>query len=58
MLRLNKGIWMVGVPFVFSVLAVIKHSIAMFILFILVHGFGNLPFGQRTLSYTRVFVQK
>lgn len=37
MLRLNKGIWMVGVPFVFSALAVIKHSIAMFILFILVH---------------------
>ena len=37
MLHLNKGIWIVGVPFVFSVLAVIKHSVVMFILFILVH---------------------
>lgn len=39
MLRLNKEIWMVGVPFVFSAVAVINHSIAMFVSYILVHFF-------------------
>ena len=37
MLHINKGVWMVGIPFVLSVVAVLKHSIAMFIIFILVH---------------------
>lgn len=37
MFRLNKGMLMFGIPFLFSVIAVIKESVIMFLLLILAH---------------------
>lgn len=37
MLCIKKGIWLAGLPFVFSVITVLKKSVAMFVFFILVH---------------------
>lgn len=34
---LKKGIWMMGIPFYFSVMAVINHSVLWFVLFVLAH---------------------
>ena len=37
MLCIKKAMWMVLIPCAFSILAVIKHSVIMFLLFILIH---------------------
>ena len=37
MLFLKKGAWLSGIPFAFSVLAVIRHSVALFVVYILIH---------------------
>jgi len=37
MFRLNKGILMVGIPLLLSTMAIIKHSVTLFVLYILVH---------------------
>ena len=37
MLRLNKSIWMAGVPFLLSVFTVTRHSVVMLLIYILAH---------------------
>ena len=37
MLRLNKSIWMAGIPFLLSVFTVMRYSLAMLLIYILAH---------------------
>lgn len=37
MLRLNKSIWMAGIPFLLSAFTVIRHSVVMLAIYILAH---------------------
>lgn len=37
MFRINKGMWTIGIPILLSSLTIIKHSVFIFILFILAH---------------------